>query len=208
MIEVPETPPERLTLHFVGSAPSERAQFAKAALEAGHHCELYDDFAELSAHPPRRGIIFLSDRPEDGGIPLGIDRLEKLGIWLTVIAVGQAPTPDRIVTSVKSGALDYIVLPVEPERLKRCVARNLHEAERNEVVRRNRMEARERLDRLSQREAEVLTHLANGCSNKLIARELGISPRTVEIHRANMLSKIGASNSAGALRLKLNADGF
>jgi DNA-binding CsgD family transcriptional regulator len=57
------------------------------------------------------------------------------------------------------------------------------------------------------REAAVLEFLANGCSKKLMARELGISPRTVEIHRLNMLSKIGVANSTAALHLKLEADG-
>jgi FixJ family two-component response regulator len=136
------------------------------------------------------------------------ERLERLGIWLPVIAVGEMPSPHKIVSSIKAGALDYVVLPVDAERLDRCIARNAIEAERNATIRRRKVDAQERLERLTPREAEVLELLADGCSNKLIARELGISPRTVEIHRANMLSKIGAPNSAGALRLKLDARGL
>ena len=56
---------------------------------------------------------------------------------------------------------------------------------------------------LSPREREVLDWLTRGCSNKVIARELTISPRTVEIHRANMMSKLGARHSAEAIRLRL-----
>jgi DNA-binding CsgD family transcriptional regulator len=55
------------------------------------------------------------------------------------------------------------------------------------------------------REREVLDWLAEGSSNKAIARELDISPRTVEIHRANMMTKLGARHAAEAVRLKLEA---
>jgi FixJ family two-component response regulator len=207
MTEVIAIRSERLTLHYVGGDVHERACFAQTALLLEHHCELYDNLNELAAHPPRRGIIFLHDDPAFGGIPAGFERLEGLGIWLPVIAIGEAPSPRKIVEAIKAGALDYIVLPVQAERLDRCLARNALEAQRNATLRRKKVEAQERLARLSRREAEVLDLLANGCSNKLIARELGISPRTVEIHRSNMINKIGASNSAGALRLKLEAYG-
>ncbi len=198
---------DRLTLHYVGGSAQQRAHFAQTAMLLGHHCELYDDLHELAIHPPRRGLIFLQDEPEAGGIVAGIERLEKIGVWLPVIAIGVAPGPHQIVDSIKAGAMDYIVLPLETERLQRCLARNTLEAERNAASRRKKVEAQERLGRLSPREAEVLELLTNGCSNKLMARQLGISPRTVEIHRANMLSKIGVPNSASALRLKLEADG-
>jgi DNA-binding CsgD family transcriptional regulator len=58
---------------------------------------------------------------------------------------------------------------------------------------------------LSRREREVLEWLSLGCSNKIIARELSISPRTVEIHRANMMTKLGAGHAAEAVRLWLQS---
>jgi FixJ family two-component response regulator len=67
------------------------------------------------------------------------------------------------------------------------------------------IEARDRISTLSAREREVLDWLAEGSSNKAIARELDISPRTVEIHRANMMTKLGARHAAEAVRLKLEA---
>jgi DNA-binding CsgD family transcriptional regulator len=68
------------------------------------------------------------------------------------------------------------------------------------------IEARGRIENLSAREREVLDWLAQGSSNKAIARELQISPRTVEIHRANMMAKLGASHAADAVRLRIEAD--
>ncbi|WP_232366704.1 response regulator transcription factor [Alteripontixanthobacter muriae] len=67
------------------------------------------------------------------------------------------------------------------------------------------IEARGRLSALSGHEREVLDWLSRGSSNKNIARELDISPRTVEIHRANMMSKLGANHAADAVRLRLEA---
>jgi two-component system response regulator FixJ len=198
---------DKLILHFVGGNALERTRFAQIATLLGHHCEVYDNFDEVAVHPPRRGLMFIHDEVETGGIAAGFERLDRLGIWLPVIAIGEAPSPSQIVQSIKAGALDYIALPVEAQRLERCLARNAGEAERNAILRRQKVDARSKLDRLSRRESEVLELLANGCSNKLMARELGISPRTVEIHRANMMNKIGASSAATAMRLKLAADG-
>ncbi|MFZ9396883.1 MAG: response regulator transcription factor, partial [Erythrobacter sp.] len=69
--------------------------------------------------------------------------------------------------------------------------------------RRRMIEARQRIANLSAREREVLDWLSAGSSNKSIARELEVSPRTIEIHRANMMLKLGARHAAEAVRLKL-----
>ena len=105
----------------------------------------------------------------------------------------------------RPGALDYLSLPLETERFERCLARIEKEAEVFGAARRRMIEARDRIASLSVREREVLEWLAEGSSNKVIARELDISPRTVEIHRANMMHKLGARHAAEAVRLKLEA---
>jgi DNA-binding CsgD family transcriptional regulator len=69
-------------------------------------------------------------------------------------------------------------------------------------MRRSMVEAQRRIATLSRRERQVLDWLAQGSSNKLIARALDISPRTVEIHRANMMDKLGVQHSAEAVRLQ------
>jgi FixJ family two-component response regulator len=62
------------------------------------------------------------------------------------------------------------------------------------------------MKKLSDREGQVLDLLVNGKSNKEIARDLGISPRTVEIHRSNMMTKLEVGHAASAVRMKLEAD--
>lgn len=192
-------------LHFIDSCSRQRADMARIGFAMGHHAEVYSDISDLSVHPPRDGIIVARDTPEEGGVAVTLERLSRLGIWLPLIAVDTQPRPNRIVEAIKAGALDYLSLPLDPERFTRCLARVGQEAELFGAARRRMIEARDRISTLSGREREVLEWLARGSSNKAIARELEISPRTVEIHRANMMNKLGARHAAEAVRLRLEA---
>ena len=128
------------------------------------------------------------------------------GLYLAGGSIASAdPATEKVVAAIKSGALDYLDLPIEPARLARSLSRVVAEAEARGMARRRLTDARRRVARLSGREREVLEWLALGSSNKVIARELGISPRTVEIHRANMMGKLGARHAAEAIRVWLQA---
>lgn len=195
----------KASLHFIDTDSRQRAELARIGFSLGHHAEVYGDLSELGVHPPREGIIIARDAAADGGVPVILERLSRLGIWLPLVAVELDPRPGRIVEAIKAGALDYLSLPLDPERFGRCLARIEVEAEQVGQTRRRMIEARDRISSLSNREREVLEWLTEGSSNKAIARELEISPRTVEIHRANMMNKLGARHAAEAVRLKLEA---
>lgn len=198
---------EKITLHYVDCDVKARAHFAQIAFELGHHCELYENLTEVSGYPPQHGLIVIRDTQDTEGVVVdAFAELHKAGIWLAAIVVGSSPAPAQIVDAIKAGALDYLNLPVDAGRLQRCLARTADEAGRISYLRRKSIEAQELIKRLSMRETEVLKFLSDGHSNKAIARELGISPRTVEIHRANMMSKLGATHSARAVRIKLDAE--
>ncbi|EAQ27618.1 response regulator FixJ [Erythrobacter sp. NAP1] len=196
----------KASLHFIDANSRHRAELARVGFQLGHHAEVYGDLSELSAHPPRDGIIIARDQAEEGGVGIILERLSRLGIWLPVIAMDADPRPGRIVEAIKAGALDYLTLPIDTERFERCLTRIEKEAEIFGAARRRMIEARDRISSLSTREREVLEWLAEGSSNKVIARELDISPRTVEIHRANMMHKLGARHAAEAVRLKIEAN--
>ncbi|MEZ5695086.1 MAG: LuxR C-terminal-related transcriptional regulator [Sphingomonadaceae bacterium] len=196
---------QRLIIHIVDSSSRTRAELSRMAFELGHHAEVYADLAELGAHPPRDGLVLARDLPEAGGAGTVLDDLAQAGIWLPLVAFGENPTTGRVVEAVKAGALDYLMLPVDPAAFARTLERINGEARVQAEARRRMIEARGRIASLSNREREVLDCLAEGGSNKAIARALEISPRTVEIHRANMMGKLGAKHAAEAVRLRMEA---
>lgn len=196
----------RQILHYVDCDVRERARFVQIAMQLGHHCELYDSIEELAAHPPREGILVVKDDPAiAGGIVPAMKRLEASGVWQSVVAVGVFPEPGKVVAAIKAGALDYLTAPVDPARVERSLARVTTEAEHQSRVRRRMIEAREKIGRLTTRESEVLELLTAGYSNKAIGQRLGISSRTVEIHRLNMMTKLGASHATSAIRIALDS---
>lgn len=196
---------QRNTIHFIDGDTRIRAELARTAFAMGHHAEVYADLAELCDHPPHDGIVVVRDCPDEGGIEATLGVLARCGIWLPVVAMDEAPQTGRVVAAIKAGALDYLPLPLDPGRLGAMLERIDDEAREQADARRRMIEARGWIENLSAREREVLDRLAVGNSNKAIARELQISPRTVEIHRANMMTKLGASHAAEAVRLRIEA---
>lgn len=192
-------------LHFIDPSSRSRAELARLGFDLGHHSEVYGDLDELAAHPPRDGIILARDDDDGDGIASIIPRLGQIGVSLPVVAMAQDPAAGRIVAAIKAGALDYLAMPIQPAHFARVLARISAEAESYTQAQQRMIEARSRIANLSVREREVLDWLTRGSSNKIIARELEIGPRTVEIHRANMMAKLGATHAAEAVRLKLEA---
>lgn len=195
----------RLIIHVVDSDSRSRAEQARTAFALGHHAEVYSDLAELMARMPPTGIVLLRERATDVILRELLERFGERGLWLPVIVCAEEPHIERVVSAIKGGALDYLQLPLEAGRLARSLARVVAEASSRGLAHLRLADSRRRIARLSKREREVLELLALGTSNKLIARELEISPRTVEIHRSNMMTKLRAGHAAEAVRLWLQS---
>jgi two-component system, LuxR family, response regulator FixJ len=196
---------QRLKLHITGGDSRLRAEQSRLAFEMGHHAEVYSDLAELIDTAPREGVIIACQNVLVGGVDRLLERLGEAGIWLSVIAASNDPDVDDVVQAIRAGALDYLRLPLTREEFVRMAAHVVADGGRQAESRRRLIEARQRIGLLSRREREVLDWLSEGCSNKAIARALDISPRTVEIHRANMMDKLGATHAADAVRLRMEA---
>lgn len=192
-------------VHIVALASNERAEQARACYTLGYHAEIYGNYDELIAARPYRGLVLAEDMTERGGIGALLEGMAAHGFWLPVIATAAVADPRRVVEAVRSGALDYLPLPLERERLLAALELAMAEGQAMGSAQRQAVEARARLATLTARESEVLDLLVAGSSNKTIARELEISPRTVEIHRANMMAKLDAHHAADAVRLRLEA---
>jgi len=197
---------DRLILHIVGGDSRSRAEQSRLAFALGHHAEVYADIAEIFDRPPREGVIVACEETFDLGVERLIDRLGEAGIWLPVVVAAMNPDVDDVVRAIRGGALDFMRLPLDAQEFTRVAQQLLADAGRHSEARRRLVEARQRISALSRREREVLDWLSQGLSNKAIARALEISPRTVEIHRANMMDKLGATHAAEAVRLRLEAD--
>ena len=102
---------------------------------------------------------------------------------------------------MKAGAVDFLTKPVDDEALLAAVSRAL---ERSTEIRRRRAErasAREKLDRLTPREFEVMRSIIAGLMNKQIAAELGAAEKTVKVHRGRVMEKMGVASVAELVRL-------
>lgn len=196
---------QRITIHIVGGNSRSRAEQSRLILAMGHHAEVYSDLVELVDRPPRSGVIIASDDVLAGGISVLLDDLADAGIWIPLIAARSDPQVEEVVQAIQAGALDFLQLPLSAGELRRVITHVHSDAGRHAEARRRLIEARRRIGTLSRREREVLDWLSEGCSNKAIARNLEISPRTVEIHRANMMDKLGANHAAEAVRLRIEA---
>lgn len=196
---------ERTTLHILGGESRSRAEQARVAFALGHHAEVYSDIEELLERPPQDGIIIAADESQPDAVRRLVVRLGEQGIWLPVVMASASPDIDRAVAAIKAGALDYLRLPFEMGVFARRLATILTEAGQHAERRRREVEALRDVARLSRRERQVLELLSAGCANKEIARRLDISPRTVEIHRGNMMTKLDAGHAADAVRLWIDA---
>lgn len=197
---------ERTTLHVLDTDSARRALMARLAFAAGYHAEIYSDREELLSHAPDHGVVLAHDEPDGRGVVGLVSDMMLRARWLPVVAFSEGPLTQQVVRAVKGGALDYLVLPLDETALTGAIDRARREAEVHRGHRERAVAARQRIATLSQREREVLDRLASGCSNKVIARELEISPRTVEIHRMKMMGKLGARHAAEAVRLRIEAE--
>ncbi|MCB2059290.1 MAG: LuxR C-terminal-related transcriptional regulator [Novosphingobium sp.] len=180
-----------------------RAAITHRLSDQGIHVEPFDGLAELISGWPQFGVILVCD--ESDTIIRLMEHMGNMGRWMPVLAFSEAPTPRQIVDAVHNGASDYVSWPFEDAELSACLERTRSQADSQGPARLREAMARSRLEQLSGREREVLNAVASGLSNQLIADQLGISCRTVESHRANMLNKIGATHISEAIRVAIEA---
>jgi two-component system response regulator FixJ len=160
--------------------------------------------AFLSALPTvETGCIITDVRmPGISGIEL-LKRLGEMQVKLPVIVItGHGDVP-LAVEAMKFGAVDFLEKPFEDEHLLGSVRSALDRAQQNAARDAKRTEVEARLATLTNREREVLGGLVAGKPNKIIAFDLAISPRTVEIYRANVMTKMGAASLSELVRMAL-----
>lgn len=122
-----------------------------------------------------------------------------------IIITGHADVP-MAVRAFKSGVFDFIEKPFNDQHLIDRIHQAIEKSRSQKVNLQRRQDARDRLQKLSSREIQVLDCIVSGCSNKTMARELDISVKTIETHRANLMSKMQASSVSELVRIALLAE--
>jgi two-component system response regulator FixJ len=167
----------------------------------------YDSAAAfLDALPAIRSGCIITDvrMPGISGIDL-LRRLKEMRVQLPVIVItGHGDVP-LAVEAMKFGAADFLEKPFDDEVLLASVRSALDRSEASAALETERAEIRARIATLTHREREVLDGLIAGHPNKIIAFDLEISPRTVEIYRANVMTKMKAGSLSELVRMALAA---
>jgi len=160
--------------------------------------------ATLERRRPDIVIANLELGEEDG---LGLLRRVKLLRLVTpVFMLQDRPTVERAVSAMKAGATDVVTKPIDTEHLVGIVRDALRQDVHFGALEAGRRTVEVRgFSQLTPREREVLQLITNGQSNKEAGRELGISPRTIEVHRARVMEKLGARNTADLMRIVLTS---
>lgn len=159
----------------------------------------------LDAEGVLPGCVLLDiHMPQVGGLEVQ-DTLRARGLAFPVIVLTGQGDVGTAVRAMKNGACEFLEKPYDADRLLEAVEDAFHRmaAEAEETARVH--DARAAIERLSGRESEVLQGLLAGLPNKLIAYQLGISIRTVEIYRANVMEKMGAKSLSVVVRMALDA---
>ena len=135
-----------------------------------------------------------------------LKRVKALRMGMPVFMIENRPDVDAAVVAMKAGATDVVTKPIDNEHLVRLVREALRQHIHIGAVEDGRRPVEVRgFSQLTRREREVLQLITNGQSNKEAGRELGISPRTIEVHRARVMEKLGARNTADLMRIVLTS---
>jgi two-component system response regulator FixJ len=179
----------RLLIKSVGLIPT-------ALGSAREFLEKYD--------PTQPGCLVLDVRmPDMSGLELQ-EQLNRQGAVIPVIFItGHGDVP-MAVEAMQAGAFDFLQKPFRDQDLIDRIQKALEKDRANRAVLNERSLIRERLESLTPREREVLEMVSSGKPNKIMAAELGVSQRTVEIHRGRVMEKMGASSLAQLVRMVLD----
>lgn len=192
-------------VYIVDDHDAVRDSLAALLESAGHSVEMYScghDFLQ-ALNPSRHGCLLLDLRlPDMSGIEVQ-KKLSAMGAKLSTIMISGYGDIPLAVRAIKAGAVDFIEKPCPDDIILDSVSRALEMAQRARAEESTSDDLAVRLTLLTPRERQVLEALISGQPNKVIAHLLGISPRTVEIHRARVMQKMEAKSLSHLVRMAL-----
>ena len=197
-------------VHVIDDDDALRDSLRFLLTSAKFNVETYESaIAFLAALPQIKGGCIITDvrMPRLSGIEL-LRKLKSMSIDLPVIVMTGHGDVALAVDAMKEGAIEFLEKPFDDEILLKAVRMALDRYGKEAKKEAEKAQIRERLNSLSQREHEVLEGLIAGHPNKVIASDLKISPRTVEIYRAHVMTKMNADSLSDLVRMGLLAGLF
>ncbi len=195
------------TVFIVDDDEQIRRSCEALARHAGLPSEQYSSgHAFLDAYDPARpGCLILDVRmPDMSGLQLQQELIRRGAVIPVIFITGVAEVPEAV-EAMQHGAFDFLQKPVSADdlldRMRRALA--FDTATRATLMERRKVQAR--FDSLTDREREILSLVLEGLSNKEAAARMKLSARTVEIHRASLLRKVGARNTAHLVRIAMES---
>jgi two-component system, LuxR family, response regulator FixJ len=198
---------DRYVVAIVDDDDAVRQATAALLQRAGHKVDSYTGGAEFLASdlPPDLGCILLDMRmPGVDGLAVMRALKERDERHPILVLTGHGDVP-MVVEAMRLGAVDFLEKPYEPNVLLETIARARNMPVPGPGGRPINKAAQEKVAALSARQRDVLRGILKGQQNKIIAWELGLSIRTVEAYRAQLLTKLGARGTAEAVRLAIAA---
>ena len=194
-------------IHLVDDDEAVRHSASFMLRHAGFAVKTYQDgvtFLETATEALPGCILLDVQMPHMDGLEVQ-ERLNELGVALPVIVLTGHGDVAVAVRAMKAGAVDFVEKPYEKQSLVSALDRAFKRLEARNHQDVLMGEAKGRVARLTPRERDVLVGLVDGLTNKMIAETLDISPRTVEIHRANLMEKLDATSLSAVLRIAFAA---
>lgn len=195
-------------VHLIDDDEGVRQSLAFSLATAGFAVKVFESgtaFLDALEDLPPGCIVTDVRMPGVDGLELQ-RRLNALKINLPVIIMTGHGDVALAVEAMKAGALDFIEKPFDDEVLITAIRLALDRYDRAEHEKQELREIQEKLNALTPRERQVLDGLLAGLPNKTIAYDLNLSPRTVEVHRANVMMKMGATSLSNLVRMAILAN--
>lgn len=155
--------------------------------------------------PDWRGCILLDiQMPGTSGVDVQEKLIERSCTMPIIFVTGNADVP-MAVEAMHQGAFDFIQKPYRDEELMERISQAMETHRQTQDEAEYRQSIRNRIETLTPREREVMQHVVSGAANKVVAMDLGLSQRTVEVHRSRVMEKMGARSLAELVRMSMSA---
>jgi len=194
---------ESATVFVVDDDPSVRRGLDRLLRSAGYRVEVFESAKDFLARPPYAGtgcMILDVQMPGTTGPELH-SRIAEQGISLPVVFLTAHGDVSTGVSAMKKGALDFLEKPVDDEVLLEAVRQAIARHATTQAHEKDRRRVEDRLATLSARERDVMLEVIQGKLNKQIGAALGITEKTVKVHRGRVMEKMGVGSVAELVHL-------